>query len=57
MAKKMVTKRIKLTKNGKIKRRAMGLGHSRANKSRVQILRKRKKRDLNFPERNITKHL
>ncbi|MFH0712425.1 MAG: hypothetical protein V2A55_00990 [Candidatus Jorgensenbacteria bacterium] len=53
MAKNSIKNRIKITKTGKIKRRAMGLGHSRANKSNVQILRRRKKRGLNIPKENI----
>lgn len=51
--KKSAAKRIKITKTGKVKRRAMGLGHSRANKRRVQILRRRKKRGLKIPGKSI----
>jgi ribosomal protein L35 len=57
MAKSSVKKRIEITKTGKIKRRAMGLGHSRANKNRGQILRKKKKRDLNIHKEKIQRHL
>jgi ribosomal protein L35 len=53
MAKSSVKNRIKITKTGKVRRRAMGLGHSRANKSRGQILRKKNKRDLNIPGKTI----
>jgi len=53
MTKQSVRNRIKITKTGKIKRRAMGLGHSRINKSSVQMLRKRKKRGLNIPGKSI----
>lgn len=40
MAKKSYTKRFKVTKTGKLLRRTQGLGHSRANKSRVALRRK-----------------
>ncbi|MBI4033978.1 MAG: hypothetical protein HY378_00305 [Candidatus Brennerbacteria bacterium] len=53
MAKNSIGNRIKITKTGKIRRRAMGLGHSRANKSRGQILRKKKNRGLNIPKKSI----
>lgn len=39
--KKIVSKRIKVTKNGKVLRRAMGLGHYRAKKSGEAIKRKK----------------
>ena len=44
--KKSVSKRIKITKSGKILRRAMALGHSRANKRTAQIKRKKNARTL-----------
>lgn len=44
---KSISKRIRVTKNGKVVRRAMGLGHSRANKSQQQIRRRQKSRGLN----------
>ena len=46
MAKKSVSKRIKITKSGKVLRRAMALGHSRVNKRTVQIKRKKNARTL-----------
>lgn len=57
MANKSITKRIKITKTGKIKRRAMTLGHSRANKSRVQMKRKKRMRGLNISTRTIRRYL
>ncbi len=39
--KKSVSKRIRITKSGKVLRRAMTLGHSRVNKRTVQIKRKK----------------
>ncbi|MCL4391885.1 hypothetical protein M1413_00960 [Patescibacteria group bacterium] len=44
--KKSVSKRIRITKSGKVLRRAMALGHSRANKRTVQIKRKKNARTL-----------
>ncbi len=41
MARKSVTKRIRITKTGKMMRRKMGQGHCRAKKSGVQLHRKR----------------
>ena len=38
--KKSISTRIKITKTGKILRRAMGLGHCRAKKRSAQIRRK-----------------
>ncbi len=55
--KNSVKDRIKLTKRGKVKRRAMALGHSRVNKRRIQILRKKKERGLNIPAKIIKKYL
>jgi len=43
---KSVGKRIRVTKQGKVVRRAMGLGHSRANKSSTQMGRKSNSRSL-----------
>lgn len=43
---KSISKRIKLKKSGKILRRSMGLGHSRANKNSVQA--NRRKHERNF---------
>ncbi|MFA6365299.1 MAG: 50S ribosomal protein L35 [Candidatus Paceibacterota bacterium] len=43
---KSVSKRIRVTKNGKVMRRAMTLGHSRTNKSSTQLQRKKGMRGL-----------
>ncbi|KKU98841.1 MAG: hypothetical protein UY32_C0013G0038 [Candidatus Jorgensenbacteria bacterium GW2011_GWC1_48_8] len=56
MVQKSVTQRIRITKRGKIMRRAMALGHSKSNKSQVQILRKRKSRELNISEKILSKY-
>lgn len=42
MAKKSFTKRIKVTKTGKLLRRKKGIGHARAKKSSNTIRNKRK---------------
>ncbi|MEK7149715.1 MAG: 50S ribosomal protein L35 [Patescibacteria group bacterium] len=44
--KKMISKRIKITKTGKILRRAMGIGHFRAKKSASALKRKSGYRSL-----------
>ncbi len=41
-----ISKRFRVTKRGKVLRRAMTLGHSRGNKSQRQIHRRRKMRGL-----------
>lgn len=46
MAKKAITNRFRVTKSGKILRRPMGLGHSRANKGGKAIREKRLKSGL-----------
>lgn len=51
--KKSVKSRIKITRSGKIKRRAMALGHSRANKRSIQMLRKKSFRNLNISFKKI----
>ncbi|MEK7089247.1 MAG: 50S ribosomal protein L35 [Patescibacteria group bacterium] len=43
---KSISKRIRITKNGKVMRRAMALGHSRVNKSSSQMKRKKLSRGL-----------
>lgn len=56
--KKSVTKRIRITKKGKVTRRAMALGHSRSSKSGTQLGRKKKNRDLvGFPMQTLKKYL
>ena len=46
MATKSIVKRIKLSKSGKVRRRAMTLGHSRGNKTHTQMQRKARYRGL-----------
>lgn len=43
---KTASKRIRVTKTGKVMRRAMALGHSRTNKSSSQMKRKKLSRGL-----------
>jgi len=54
--KKSFSKRIKITKSGKILRRAMALGHNRANKRQVQIKRKKLQRGLAFNTKVLKKY-
>jgi len=46
--KKSISNRIKVTKTGKILRRAMGQGHNRAKKRSVQIKRRKKYRKFSL---------
>ncbi|RJQ27774.1 50S ribosomal protein L35 [Candidatus Parcubacteria bacterium] len=55
--KKSVTKRIRVTKNGKVARRPMALGHSRSNKSGTQMGRKKGDRGLSLPMSTIKKYI
>ncbi|MEK7574176.1 MAG: hypothetical protein AAB514_01440 [Patescibacteria group bacterium] len=55
--KKSLSKRIKISKNGKILRKAMGLGHCRAKKSTTQRKRRKNLRGLLHGEKFIKKHL
>jgi ribosomal protein L35 len=56
MTKRAITDRFRVTKNGKVIRRPMGLGHSRANKGGESIRNKRKNRPLlNMDSRKIAK--
>jgi len=57
MTKKSVSKRVKISKNGKVRRRATTLGHSRANKSKTQMQRKQKERELGLPKQTVKKYL
>ena len=57
MIKKSITKRIKITKRGKVKRRPMGLGHSKTNKNAKQLLRKQGERHLGLSSKVINKNL
>ncbi|MDD5221516.1 MAG: 50S ribosomal protein L35 [Candidatus Pacebacteria bacterium] len=50
-----LTKRFKITKNGKILRRATGQDHFRAKKTGNQIRRKRKWVELNPSEAKVVK--
>ncbi len=43
---KKFSKRIRITRTGKVVRRPMGLGHSRSNKSSTQMGRKKLNRTL-----------
>lgn len=52
--KKSITKRIRVTKRGKVLRRAMALGHAKANKNTAQKKRKKHLRVLGI---GITKQL
>ncbi len=51
--KKAITKRLKITKNKKIKRRALALGHCRSNKRKIQILRKKSLRGLKIKMKKV----
>lgn len=55
--KKSITQRIKITRTGKMKRRATTLGHSRSNKSGVQYRRKKRSRDLSMAIKKIIMHV
>jgi ribosomal protein L35 len=54
---KSVSKRIRVTKNGKIQRRAMTLGHSRGNKSQRQMHRKRVERGLATMAKEVRRYI
>ncbi|MCL4399740.1 hypothetical protein M1506_00480 [Patescibacteria group bacterium] len=51
--KKSISSRVKITKSGKVVRRAMALGHSRANKRTTQIKRKKGARILEIDVKKI----
>ncbi len=53
---KSVSNRIKITKTGKVLRRAMGLGHFRAKKRSAQIKRRKGLRTIKQEEKNIRKY-
>ncbi|MDI6820857.1 MAG: hypothetical protein QMD65_01625 [Patescibacteria group bacterium] len=55
--KKSVSQRIKITKSGKILHRAMGLSHSRASKTGIQMGRKKRKRALSIHSYTVKKYL
>ncbi len=46
MATKSIVKRVRITKNKKILRRALTLGHSRGNKNTTQMKRKKQFRGV-----------
>ena len=50
---KALAKRVKITKNGKIVRRAMATDHFRTRKNAAAIQRKRRTLSLNYPMRKI----
>jgi len=54
--KKSLSKRIKITKRGKILRKAMGQGHNRAKKRTVQRKRRKIRRGLVHGGKFINKH-
>lgn len=54
---KSISKRVKISKSGKILRRAMTLGHSRANKNSVQMQRKKHGRNLEIRAKRITSYI
>jgi ribosomal protein L35 len=51
--KKSVSKRIRITKNGKIVRRPMGVNHFRTRKSTKNVRSKRKTLSLGYPIKSI----
>jgi ribosomal protein L35 len=50
---KALAKRVKITKNGKVVRRAMAMDHFRTRKNAAAIQRKRRTRGLDYPIRKI----
>lgn len=54
---KSVRDRIRVTKRGKVMRRAMALGHSRGNKSSSQMGRKKLSRGLDDGAKIVRKYL
>lgn len=57
MSTKSLTQRIKITKKGNVLRRAMGLGHNKAQKRAVQIKRRQKYRGLDLKKKNVIRYL
>ncbi len=51
--KNSITERIKITKKGKIKRRALALGHNRTKKRKIHLLRKKNLRDLKIKYKKL----
>lgn len=54
--KKSVKNRIRVTKRGKVLRRAMALGHARGNKSATQLRRKARHRGLDDAAKIVKKY-
>ncbi|MFA6354579.1 MAG: 50S ribosomal protein L35 [Candidatus Paceibacterota bacterium] len=50
---KSVTKRIKITRNGKIVRRPMGVNHFKTKRTANQLRNKRSSRSLDYPIKKI----
>ena len=50
MAKKSYTKRIKVTKTGKLLRRKKGLGHAKSKKSSKVVRQKRRMKKVSKPD-------
>ncbi len=57
MVTKSVQKRVRITKSGKVLRRAPALGHARGNKNTTQLKRKKNARGLNLPMEKIKQYL
>lgn len=57
MARKSFTTRIKITKTGKVRRRAMAQDHFRAKKSSRQLKRIKLPRSLALKKKTIVKYL
>ncbi len=57
MSSKSIQKRLRITKSGKVMRRAPALGHSRGNKNTAQMKRKKNSRGLNLPTEKIKRYL
>ncbi len=55
--KKSASKRVKVTRGGKVRRRATSLGHSRANKSGLQLGRKKRARGLMLSKQTVEKFI
>ncbi len=55
MARKSITKRIKLTKRGKVKRRAIGISHTKSNKRAAQRNRRKGLRSFAMSQSDIKK--
>jgi ribosomal protein L35 len=53
---KSVSKRIRITKNGKVIRRSMALDHFRTRKSANNIRGKRKSRGLDIPRKALVNY-